>query len=103
MTMTNLNELKVTNTEYSLESGFFWVEFENGKTLQLCLVETEQTEEEHFKNGSIYQPKISASDNGFNWGVCADCNSWAVDDDEWGHIEEFLLEKAREAGLEIVP
>lgn len=27
--MINLNELKVTNTEYSLESGFFGVEFEN--------------------------------------------------------------------------
>lgn len=102
--MINLNELKVTNTEHNLESGFFWVEFENGKTLQLCLIEKKQTEEEHFKNGSIYQPKISASDNGFNSGLCADCNSWAVDNEEheWGHIEDFLLEKAREAGLEII-
>lgn len=102
MAMINLNELKVTNTECNLERGFFWVEFENGKTLQLCLVEKKQTEFEHFMNGTIYEPKISASDNGYNRGLCADCNSWAVDDDEWGHIEEFLLEKAREAGLEIV-
>ena len=94
-----LNQLTVVSREYSLESGFFWVEFENGKSLQLCL------NAELDNDGALvkYAPQVSIYDNGYYEGLSRDNNQWAAD--EYGgteHIEEFLFEQARQCGLQIV-
>lgn len=91
--MKNLNKMNVANREYSLESGFFWVEFENGESLQCCLEVIDDT-------GS-YKAEIKEDDNGFDEGLSRDCNRWASQCG-WDHINDFLLEQARQAGLEIV-
>lgn len=96
--MTNLNDLNVVNREYSLESGFFWVEFENGKSLQCCLVSLGN-------DGCYteYAPQVDINNNGFDDGLSWDNNQWAADEDgETWHIEEFLINQARQCGLQIV-
>lgn len=32
-----MNNLKIINADFNLEFGFFWVEFDNGKSLQSLL------------------------------------------------------------------
>ena len=91
--MKNLNELAVLNAEANLEHGFFFVEFEGGKSLQCCLVH----------NGEDYEMNIDSIDSGFDQGLSYDCNKWAKNEDgEIGHIEEFLFEQAKKSGLEII-
>lgn len=98
--MINLNELTVTNRDQDLETGFFWVEFENGKSLQCCLKEQYQDEQEIFENGPIFLEQIELDNNGYNDGICLDVNAWAADED--GEVNDFIIEQARKAGLEIV-
>ena len=93
ITMKNLNDMNVVNAEANIEYGFFFVEFEGGKSLQCCLVH----------NGEGFEMKINSKDSGFDQGLSYDCNEWAAGEDgEIGHIEDFLLEQAREIGLQIV-
>ena len=97
--MTNLNDLNVVNAEASLKYGFFWVEFENGKSLQCCL-EVIYDEDGQYVG---YAEQIDANDTGFDEGVCWDCNEWAAGEDgEAEHINDFLIEQARKVGLQIV-
>lgn len=94
--MKNLNELVVVNAEANVEHGFFFVEFENGKSLQCCLVAARNPDDGYLEQVHIWN-------NGFDDGLCYDCNAWAKDEDgEMGHINDFLVEKARENGLQIV-
>lgn len=94
--MINLNELVVSNVDASLEAGFFFVEFEDGRSLQCCL-DAKGDEWDHW-----YVNQIEVGNNGFSEASCADCNEWAVVDGEWDHIELFLIEQARAVGVEIV-
>lgn len=102
--MTDLNEINVVNREYSLATGFFWVEFENGKSLQCCLKEQYQADGDRYASGkSIYLEQVDINDNGFDYGINWDNNQWAVGTDgKAEHIEEFLIEQARQCGLQIV-
>ncbi|MEM4380336.1 MAG: hypothetical protein QXL01_06630 [Thermoplasmatales archaeon] len=94
-----LNKLTVVNREYSLESGFFWVEFENGKSLQCCLNAVLDNDGALIK----YTPHVSIYDNGYYEGLSRDNNQWAAcENGEANHIEEFLIEQARQCGLKIV-
>lgn len=94
--MKNLNEMNVVNAESNLEYGFFFVELDNGYSLQCCLVQGDGDEEG-------FEMKINSKDSGYDWGLCWDNNQWAAGEDgEAGHIKEFLIEQARLAGLEIV-
>ena len=94
-----LNQLTVVSREYSLESGFFWVEFEDGRSLQLCLNAVLDNDGALIK----YTPHVSINDNGYYEGLSRDNNQWAADTDgNTGHIEEFLIEQARQCGLQIV-
>lgn len=104
MNNINLNDLNVVNREYDLKTGFFWVEFENGKSLQCCLVEQYQDEEDRYISGkSIYLEQVYINNNGFDDGLSWDNNQWAVGEDrEAEHIEEFLINQARQCGLQIV-
>lgn len=96
--MKSINEMKIINREYDLDSGFFWVEFEGGKSLQCCL-KLYGSEEE----GLHYQPQIEIGNNGFVEGQNWDANEWAAGEDgDADHIEEFLIEQAREIGIQIV-
>lgn len=101
-----MQNLTVKNREADLEAGFFWVEFTNGQSLQCCLKELQQTEEEHDANGTIYLNQIEVGGNGHSEGICADVNGWAAqsdnEDDLWDEVELFLIEQARSAGVEIV-
>ena len=97
--MTNLNELAVTKRDYDLESGFFWVEFENGESLQCCLKGIRDEDGDYVG----YATQVEIGNSGFDAGLSWDCNQWAAGEDgEVGHIEDFLLEQARKAGLQIV-
>lgn len=92
--MTNLNELAVTNRDYDLELGFFWVEFENGESLQCCLKGVRDED----GNYVGYSAQVEIGNNGYDDGICADVNAWAKDAD----VKDFLLEQARKTGLQIV-
>lgn len=101
--MKNINEMKIINRDYDLDSGFFWVEFENGKSLQCCLKLAKQDEQDLYDIGSQYLNQIEIDNNGFDEGLCYDCNEWAKDEGgEMGHVQDFLIEQAREIGIEIV-
>ena len=58
--LDELNQLTVVNREYSLESGFFWVEFEDGRSLQLCLHASFDNDGALVK----YTPQVSIYDTG---------------------------------------
>ena len=94
----NLQNLEIINRDFDLQNGFFWVEFENGKILQCCLKAV------YDENGLIgFNEQVELDNNGYNDGVCWDANEWAQDEDgEHAHIQDFLIEQAREIGLEIV-
>ena len=92
--MKTLNELKIVNTAYDLDLGFFWVEFETGKSLQCCLVQDDDF---------AYLPKINSNDTGSSEGLSSDNNEWAVGDDcDWGHINDLLISEAKKVGIEII-
>ncbi|MBB1438389.1 hypothetical protein [Shewanella sp. SG41-4] len=99
--MKNLNDLKVINVESNTESGFFHVEFSTGNSLQCCLKHLRQSEDEFFENGPIFLNQIEHDNSGFDDGLCADCNEWAFVDGEKEHILEFLINRARENGVQI--
>lgn len=96
--MNELNRLSIKNSESNTEHGFYFVEFENGKSLQCCLVSSKKNdfEEQYFHN------QIEIGNSGYSEGLCADCNEWAAKGDEWAHIEEFLIEVARCDGVQII-
>lgn len=102
MNNINLNDLNVVNRDYDLDSGFFWVEFENGKSLQCCLVQARRGDD-LAEYGALYLGQVELDNNGFDDGLSYDNNAWAKDEDgEMGHINGFLIEQARMCGLEIV-
>jgi len=96
--MNNLNDLKITNTESNIDNGFFFVEFENGKSLQCCL----KSYQDDADSEPYYVDQIEVCNSGYTEGLCGDCNEWAAIDGEWSHIEEFLIDQARLVGIEIV-
>lgn len=98
-----MNNLSVTNVDYDLTEGFFWVGFENGKSLQCCLVSKRDSVDDE----PYYVMSLEIDNLGHSDGLCADCNEWAVDysessGGEWGHISDFLIEQARTHGLQII-
>lgn len=96
--MNNLSNLTITNREFDLNTGFFWVEFENGKSLQCCLKQYGNCED-----GYYYAEEVEIDNNGFDEGLSLDNNEWAFNEDgEAGHVHDFLIEQAREVGLQIV-
>src|SRR5690554_2415684 len=91
--MKNLNKLAIINKDYDLETGFFWIEFSNGKSLQCCLKEQRQDEQELYENGPIFLEQIELDNNGHNEGICYDVNKWARDEDgDMEHVHDFLIE-----------
>lgn len=99
---TNLNALEVRFAEYCLNDGFFYVLFKNGESVQCCLASHEELDHQGYSY-SVYKAAISEENNGFSEGLCRDVNRWAVhNDNEWGHINDYLINAAREAGLEII-
>ena len=98
--MINLNELTVKNVDYNtdLEGGFFCIEFSNGQFVQCCLHANRDADGCY----ESYNDAIEHDNSGFDYGICGDVNAWAADEDgEIGHVLEFLIEKAREIGLQI--
>lgn len=90
-----LENLNISKVEYDLENGFFWVEFDNDKSIQCCLIER--------KDGKGFRKAIDMNDNGYDWGMCEDVNRWAFNENgEGDHVLVFLLKQARKAGLQIV-
>lgn len=96
--MNKLKNLVVKNSEVDTEFGFFFVELQNGKSLQCCLKQYQ----DHEGGEPYFLKQIEIDNSGYSDGLCADCNNWAVIDNEWSHIEEFLIDHARLAGVEIV-
>ena len=92
--MKTLNELKIVNTDYDLDLGFFWVEFENGKSLQCCLVQDADF---------AYLPKINSNDTGSSEGLSSDNNEWALgEDQDFGEINDLLISEAKKLNIEII-
>lgn len=73
------------------------MEFESGKSLQCCLKQAGNEDD-----GFYFENAIEIDNNGFDEGLSMDNNEWAAIDGEWGHIQDFLIEQAREFGLQIV-
>ena len=93
--MKTLNELKIVNTDYDLDLGFFWIEFENGKSLQCCLNQR--------KDLKGYKKEIDSNDNGSHWGLSGDNNEWALgEDQDFGEINNLLHREARKLGIKII-
>lgn len=86
-----MKNLIITNTEFNTEYGFFFVEFSNGKSIQCCLIEKPRLDGEF----SGYEEKISHDDNGFDEGVCLDCNSWAIELYGKDAVNSYLVEVSR--------
>ncbi|WP_087546738.1 hypothetical protein [Acinetobacter sp. WCHA39] len=93
--MKNLNELKIVNTDFDLDTGFFWIEFENGKSLQCCL--------KLRKDLKGYKKEIVKNDNGSCEGLSGDNNDWALDEEnpDWANINDLLHREARKLGIKI--
>jgi len=92
--MKNLNCLEVINVEVNIEHGFFFVEFNNSKSLQCCL--------KYDENEQMFLNQIERRDSGFDEGLCADCNDWALADIDGCDVLGFLIGEAKKAGVEIV-
>ena len=90
-----MENLSVKNAEYDLEAGFFWVVFENGKSIQCCLTER--------ADGNGFKKVINFADPAIEWGINADVNAWAVTaDDNYEFIYAVLKREARKAGVRII-
>lgn len=93
--MKNLTELKIVKTDYDLYSGFFWIEFENEKSLQCCLSQR--------KDLKGYKKEIDSNDNGSHWGISGDNNEWALGEtQDFGEINNILYREARKLGIKII-
>ena len=93
--MKTLSELKIVNTDFDLDTGFFWIEFENDKSLQCCL--------QLRKDEKGYKKSIKADDNGSSEGLSGDNNDWALDEENpnWVNINDLLHKEARKLGIKI--
>ena len=62
--MNELNRLPIKNSESNTEHGFYFVEFENGNSLQCCLVSSKKNdfEEQYFHN------QIEMGNSGYSEG-----------------------------------
>ncbi len=97
--MKTISEMKIISRDYDLDSGFFWVGFEGGKSLQCCLKGIRNEDGQY----AGYAEQIEIGNSGFDEGSSWDCNEWAAGAyGEAGHIEEFLIDQARKIGLQIV-
>lgn len=89
--MKNLN---ITNVEYDLDNGFFWIEFDNKKSIQCCLMER--------RDGNGFKKSINFDDPGIVWGINADVNAWAAPDDDYEFVYTTIKREARKAGVRII-
>lgn len=85
--------MKITNTDYDLDAGFFWVEFENEKSIQCCL--------DHAKDDFIHIKRV-IDNGGYDDGLSGDCNEWFFD--EFGKDEclKLLKKESRELNIKWV-
>ena len=88
-----MKNLTVVNADFDQEIGFFWVEFNNGKSIQCCLIAR--------KDGNGFTKKIDRNDNGSSWGVCGDTNEWAAIEGDYTEVNEMLHREARKLGIKI--
>ena len=89
--MKNLN---ITDVTCSLICGYFWVEFDNGRSIQCCLMKR--------KDGDGFEKAINFDDPGIAWGICADVNAWAAPDDDYEFVYTTIKREARKAGVRII-
>lgn len=97
--MNNFLGLEMQYADYDIESGFFFVVFDDVNSLQCCLA----SRQDDVDSGFYHIAAIDISNTGYSDGLCGDCNSWAITENgEWSHIEDFLIEQARQIGLDII-
>lgn len=91
----NINELKIVNTDFDINTGFFWVEFEGEKSIQCCLKQGQKGK---------YLRQIDRSNNGSSEGLSGDNNRWALDPEtlDWSQIDSILHKEARIMGIKII-
>jgi len=90
----NINIIK---RDFDLIQGFAWIELEiNGDemTLQLCLEEGAKGRKKHIK-----QFLNCKGQSGFDWGLCAEANSNAVDALGEGPCWDLLKKELRKVGV----
>lgn len=88
-----IQDLRVVDSAFDLESGFMWVLFDNEKSIQCCLVS---------EDGG-YIEKIDSSDCGSDEGLSFDCNEWALEEvAEFEEINKILFEEAGKLGVEVI-
>ena len=89
-----LSNLNITNVEYDLDNGFFWIEFDNEKSIQCCLMKR--------KDGDGFKKAINFDDPGVAWGICADVNAWAAPNGDYEFVYTTIKHEARKAGVRII-
>lgn len=94
-----MNNLKIQNADYDLETGFFWIELDNDKTLQCCL----KSHGDVIEGEELYfSAAVETDNNGFNEGMCLDVNGWAIERFGDEKVQDFIIEVARATGVQIV-
>lgn len=90
-----MRNLTIVNTEFNTEHGFFWVEFNNGKSIQCCLVAR--------KDGNGCTKQIDRNDCGSNEGLSFDNNEWALNEDnDFAEINDLMFKEAKKLGIKII-
>lgn len=98
-----VTDLIIKNAECDTETGFFYIEFEGTvDTIQCCIEQKEQSNEDFYKNGPIFLEKIDSGDSGYNRGNCRDCNEWAFKQYGDDAVLGLLLSEAKKHGIEVL-
>jgi hypothetical protein len=94
--------MNIKESSKDTEYGFFFIVYEDGRSLQCCLKERNQDEDERGVNGPIFLNQIDSDDSGFDDGLSYDCNEWVIK--EVGHEAtlKIILDAAKKAGIEVV-
>jgi hypothetical protein len=93
-----MDNLKIIQSVSLQEYGFFFVEFDNGLSVQCCLKANKRIGGEFCG----YANQIEGDNSGFNEGISFDCNAWAIIKYGEDAVLDFLVDAARKKGIEIV-
>lgn len=89
--------MNIIDSDYNIINGFFWVEFQDGKSLQVCLE----------NDLGRYLKTINLSDCGIDTGMCLDCNDWFFErnkglvhyDQKIAEAKSIIAKEAKKHGI----
>ena len=95
-------DLGVKNTEVQTDTGFFIINFKDGKSLACCLVLDKELTE--IAQEPCYFNQIDGDDCGYLEGMCGDTNEWALDDYgiDTAVLLSFIIHQAIKSDVEVI-